>query len=220
MSSKRSRDLTPVEELGAGLVACLRPDGGEVVLRLPPSPARGREEIAALRAWGGRFAPDLLELDDVGTGFLLERIRPGTPAVDASAEEVAEVLRALHVAPPDGLPPLDAVVRDRLGQAEGSVTPQRLAWARAALEGLAADAPTPVLLHGALDAAALLRCARRGLCAVGASPCVGDPAYDAAYWIHAGGSPGRRARFDALADATGLDRRRLRDWCGVVAVHG
>jgi streptomycin 6-kinase len=220
MSSKRWRDLTPVEELGAGLVGCVLPDGREVVLRLPPSAARGREEIAALRAWDGRFAPELFEVGDDEAGFLLERIRPGEPAVDAGAEKVAEVLRALHVAPPDGLPSLDAVVRGRLGQAEGSVTPQRLAWARAALERLAADAPPPVLLHGAFEPTALLRCARRGLCAVGASPCAGDPAYDAACWIHAGGRPGRRARFDGLASAAGLDRGRLRDWCGVVAVHG
>ncbi len=206
--------------LGEGLVACLRPDGTEAVLRLPPSVARSRQEIAALRAWDGRFAPELLEVGDDGLGFLLERIRPGEPAATAGAEEIAAVLLALHVAPPDGLPSLDAVVRDRLGQAEASVTPQRLAWARAALERLAAGAPPPVLLHGAFDPAALLRCARRGLCAVGASPCVGDPAYDAACWIHAGGSPRRRARFDALADATGLDRRRLRDWCGVVGVLG
>jgi len=220
MSSRPWAELTLGEALGEGLVACLRPDGTEAVLRLPPSVARARQEIAALRAWDGRFAPELLEVCDEGVGFLLERIRPGEPAVDAVGAEVADVLDGLHVAPPDGLPSLAVVVRARLGQAQGSVTPQRHAWAGAALERLAAGAPPPVLLHGAFDPAALLRCARRGLCAVGASPCVGDPAYDAACWIQAGGRPGRRARFDALADAAGLDRRRLRDWCGVVAVHG
>ena len=51
----------------------------------------------------------------------------------------------------------------------------------------------------------------------------GDPLYDAASWIHGNGGPGRRARFDGLAAALALDageRARLRDWCGVVAVHG
>ncbi len=220
MSSKRWAELKLGEALGEGLVACLRPDGTEAVLRLAPSSARGREELAALRAWSGRFAPALLEAEEDGTAFLLERIRPGEPALDVGAAEVAEVLAGLHVAPPDGLPSLAGAVRARLNQAEGSVTPQRLAWAWTALERLSADGPRPVLLHGSFDEHALVRCDRRGLCAVGASPCVGDPAYDAACWIHAGGRPRRRARFDAVADATGLDRRRLRDWCGVVAVHG
>jgi streptomycin 6-kinase len=92
--------------------------------------------------------------------------------------------------------------------------------AGSALERLLAEAPPPVLLHGAFDAHALVHCARRGLCAIDPVPCAGDPAYDAGSWIHGGGRPGRRARFDALAAATGLDRGRLRDWCGVVAVHG
>ncbi|MGZ8687940.1 MAG: aminoglycoside phosphotransferase family protein [Gaiellaceae bacterium] len=220
MSSKRWAELKLGEALGEGLVACLRPDGTEAVLRLPPSVARGRQEIAALRAWDGRFAPELLEVDDDGVGFLLERIRPGRPALDVGAAEVAELLAGLHVLPPDGLPSLARAVRARLNRAAGSVTPQRLAWARTALERLSVDAPSPVLLHGRFDEHALVRCDRRGLCALAPAPCAGDPAYDAACRIHAGGRSGRRARFDALADATGLDRARLRDWCGVVAVHG
>jgi streptomycin 6-kinase len=66
----------------------------------------------------------------------------------------------------------------------------------------------------------VVRCNRRVLCAIDPIPCAGDPAYDAATWVHAGGRPGRRARFDELSHATGLDAERLRDWCGVVAVHG
>jgi len=220
MSSTRWDELTPGDELGRGLVACRLPDGGEAVLRHPSSPQAGRAEIVALRAWDGRCTPGLLAAEEDGTALLLERIRPGTPALDAGPEEVARMLRGLHVVPPPGVPPLDVVVRERLAAAAAHVTVQRLAWARQAVERLAAGAPPPVLLHGSFGPDAVLRCARRGLCAVAPSPCAGDPAYDAAWWIHGGGAPGRRARFAALAEAADADPVRLRDWCGVVAVHG
>ena len=69
----------------------------------------------------------------------------------------------------------------------------------------------------------ILHCDRRGVCAIDPLVAAGDALYDAAYWIHATGRPGRRARFNALSDALTLDRgsrARLRDWCGVIAVHG
>lgn len=212
------------EELPGGGLACrveaTTADGGEVVLKLWPPWAWDADELSALRAWGGCRAPAVLRVDEEAGIVLLERIRPGTPAADADPSDVAEVLRSLHIAPPDGLPSLEAVVWRRLEQAAGRVTAPRLDWAHSALERLLAGAPDPLLLHGSFDATTLVRCARRGLCAVDARPCAGDPAYDAATWIHAGGRPGRRARFEALAAAAGLDRARLRDWCGVIAVHG
>ena len=80
-----------------------------------------------------------------------------------------------------------------------------------------------MLVHGDFDERNILRCGRRGVCAIDPLVAAGDPLYDAAYWIHGTGRPGRRARFNALSDALGLDRderARLRDWCGVIAVHG
>ena len=75
-------------------------------------------------------------------------------------------------------------------------------------------------MHGDFDERNLLVCDRRGLCAIDPLPFAGEGAYDAAYWIHANRRPGRRARFEAMAAAIDADRRRLRDWCGIVAVHG
>ncbi len=80
-----------------------------------------------------------------------------------------------------------------------------------------------MVVHGDFDGRSLLRCDRRGICAVGPRAAAGDPLYDAATWIHDAGRPGRRARFDALATALSLadpGRARLRDWCGIVAVIG
>ena len=77
-----------------------------------------------------------------------------------------------------------------------------------------------MIVHGDFDERNLLTCRRRGLCTIDPLPCAGDGTYDAAYWVHANRRPGRRARFDRIAAAMGLDRGRLRDWCAVIAVHG
>lgn len=214
------------EELPGGSLACCveatTADGGEAVLKLSSPWARCADELSALRAWDGRGAPAVLRADEDAGIVLLERIRPGSPAADASAEDVAALLSLLRVEPPAALPPLDAIVRERVERAVAEERAQgpRVEWAWAALTRLSADAPAAALVHGDLDHRNLVRCARRGLCVIDPLPCAGDPAYDAAAWIHANGRPGRRARFEALADATDLDRSRLRDWCGVIAVHG
>jgi len=217
---------SPGDELGGGTLALVRvvrrDDGSEAVLKLASPWDRPSDEISSLRAWDGGPAPLLLEADASRGALLIERIAPGIRAVDATAEDVARLLDRLHVPPPRGLPTLDEVVARRIDRAgsDGRATPQRVAWARSALERLRADPPAPVLVHGDFDDRNLLACARRGLCAIDPLACAGDGAYDAAYWIHANRRPGRRARFEAMVAATGSDRQRLRDWCGIVAVHG
>jgi streptomycin 6-kinase len=222
----RRWQLEPGRELRGGLFALVRlvrrTDGSDAVLKLAGPWDRPADEIASLRAWRGDAAPRLLEADPARGALLLERITPGEQAVDASAEAVASLLERLHVAPPPTLPPLDEIVHRRIDRAarEGRATPQRVAWANGALERLQAEAPEPVLVHGDFDDRNLLTCDRRGLCAIDPLASAGDGAYDAAYWIHANRRSGRRARFDSIAAATRHDRGRLRDWCGIIAVHG
>ena len=96
----------------------------------------------------------------------------------------------------------------------------RARWALAAIEQLEAEPVAPVLVHGDFDWRNLLHCNRRGLAAIDPLACAGDAAYDAGYWAQAAGDPGRRARTTAIADALGLEVRRVRAWCAVVAVHG
>jgi streptomycin 6-kinase len=216
-------------ELHGGLLACvveaMTADGGEAVLKVHSPWARGEDEVRALRGWGGRGAPQLLADDAELGALLLERIRPGEHPENATADAVAPVLHLLAIEPQPGLPALAAIVETRIAtaEAEGRANTQRLTWARHALDRLETGSPAPLLVHGDFDERNLLTCARRGLCAIDPLPCAGDPLYDAASWIHGNGGPGRRARFDGLAAALGLDAReraRLRDWCGVVAVHG
>jgi streptomycin 6-kinase len=196
-------------------------DGVEVVLKLPAPSARPAATQLALRAWDGRGAPEVLAFDEESGALLLERVRPGTVALDSTAAEAARLLEMLHVDAPATLPSLDELVGRRIDAAEreSRASRPRIAWARKALDRLGADGMRPALVHGRLDERNVLRCDRRDLCAIDPDPCVGDSAYDAACWVHAGGSPGRRTRFDALCGELELDQARLRDWCGVVAVH-
>jgi len=218
--------LEPGAELRGGLFALVRlarrADGSDAVLKIAGPWDRPADEIASLRAWAGGPAPRLLEADASRGATLLERVVPGTQAVDSSAEDVARLLERMHVPAPPTLPALDEIVRQRIDRAEQVrlSSPRRLAWARQALERLSLDPPASVLVHGDFDDRNLLACDVRGLCAIDPLACAGDGAYDAAYWIHANRRRGRRARFEAIVAATGFDRRRLRDWCGIVAVHG
>jgi streptomycin 6-kinase len=216
-------------ELPGGLLACVveatTGDGCEAILKLPSPWARGPDEVKALRAWGGRGAPELLDDDAELGAILVERIRPGHRADDLEAATVARLLRAIRVAPTSGAPDLGAMVAERIAnaEAEGRSSPKRLLWAREALARLQAKPPPAVLVHGDFDERNILVCARREVCAIDPLVAAGDPLYDAAYWIHGNGKPGRRVRFNGIDDALALDREaraRLRDWCGVIAVHG
>jgi streptomycin 6-kinase len=214
------------EELHGGRLAsvrlCRRVDGSEAVLKLVGPWDRPGDEAACLRLWDGGPAPRLLDADVSRGALLLERIAPGTRARGSSAEDAAALLRELHVPPPRRLPRLEETLRRRVEQAasEGRASAQRVEWALGALQRLRDGEPEPVLVHGDFDNRNLLVSARRGIVAIDPLPCAGDGAYDAAHWIHANRRPGRRARFEAMAAASGFDPVRLRDWCGVVAVHG
>ncbi len=212
-------------ELPGGLLSCVRevrlPDGSSAILKVGAPWPRTRHEIDALRAWGGRCAPELLASDGELGAMLLERIRPGTHPASAGAADIASLLTQLHTDSPTGLPTLGDVVRRRIVRAadEGRASATKAEWALAKITELERDPPPAVLLHGDFDERNLLVCERRGLCAIDPLPCVGDPAYDAANWVHGNRRPGRRARLDALVEL-GFERARLRDWAAVIGVHG
>ena len=213
-------------ELPGGLLSCVREAttaGGEpAVLKIGPPWPRSRHEIVALRAWSRGGGPAVLRCDEDAHAILLERIAPGTNADPGAPADVAAVLQAIHVPPPAGLPALAETVARRIDRAddEGRANAERVAWARATAARLLESAPAPVLLHGDFDDRNLLECSQRGLRAIDPLPCVGDPAYDAGYWVHAHRRPGRRARLEGIVAATGLPTERVRDWAGVIAVHG
>ena len=219
-------ELGIAEPLHGGLLSCVfgvvLGSGERAVLKISGPWVRANDEAEALRAWNGVGAPRLLAWDPDQRALLLEAIRPGGHAADATATQLAALLRRLHIPPPPNLRPLAELVRERLDQAaeEGRSNTRRIAWARATAARLDRETPDQVMLHGDLDDRNLLRCGRRGLCAIDPLPCVGDPAYDAGYWVHSYGQKGRRARLDAIVEATGLPHARVRDWAAIVGVHG
>lgn len=196
-----------------------RADGSPAVLKIggPWSPTR--HEATALRVWRNAQTPELFSADIERQALLLELIEPGTKGADAKAGDVASVLRSLHAPAPSGLPSLRDLVEKRLETARRSGRPeQKLDWALTKMVELELVPPQPMLVHGDFDERNLLW-SRGGLVAIDPWPCVGDPAYDAGYWVHGNRRPGRRARLDALVEL-GFDRARVRDWAAIVGVHG
>jgi streptomycin 6-kinase len=217
----REWELELGQELVGGVLAFVCAVDGERVLKVAGPWDRPADEIQALRRWDGCAAPKLLRADAERGALLLERIRPGERATNATDAEVAAVLTALHVAPPP-MRSLAVVAKRRVERAaaQGRARPDAADRALATIAELERDAPPPVLLHGDFDDRNLLTCVTRGLVAIDPLPCAGDPAYDAAYWAHANGRPGRRERIAAIAAATALDPARVHGWSVVVRVHG
>ena len=211
------------ETLPGGVLSCavaVRTAEGPAVLKVTGPWSRTEDEVAALRAWNGIAAPRLLQATD--GALLLERIEPGSRAVDAEPRAVAEVFRQLHVAPLSGVWSVAERARWSLDLAvvDGRASPVAASKALETTASLEADTAERVLLHGDLDHRNLLHCRTRGLAAIDPLPCVGDPAYDAAYWAHADRLPGVRERRTAIARELDLDPRRVDAWASVITVHG
>ncbi|MFJ6673637.1 aminoglycoside phosphotransferase family protein [Actinosynnema sp. NPDC091369] len=209
----RDWGLEVVRPLSGGTshaVWCTR--GGEpVVLKVTPEPPIAAQEVAALRAW--EPSPRMvrvLEADPARGALLLEGLVPGTPAADGPG--LAEVLRELHIAPPEGFPPLSERVDFLFGVLRRRHAGDHdAAHARAA--ELARDRVPATLLHGDLHFGNVLDAGARGLVAIDPRPCVGDPAVDAVDFAYA--SPDLRdgiERWSAVVDGD-----RLAAWCAVFA---
>jgi streptomycin 6-kinase len=237
-------DLKVEGFLAGGLTSCcvtarnreLRP----VVLKINGPWTSTAQEAAALAYWSPRWAPELLMADEASGVLLLERVRPGKQFSlmpdDDDVAGVARLIRGLHAAAPDReaatvFPSLGDVVGDRIANAgkeaearssaEGDGLRPRLERAQEiAIALLGSGRGRPALLHGDLEGRNILTCARRGLVAIDPVPCLGDPAYDAAYWAVEGrADEGARWRAERIAVHLGLDPRRVLRWAAVVALR-
>ncbi|MFD1145593.1 aminoglycoside phosphotransferase family protein [Saccharothrix hoggarensis] len=185
--------------------------GEPVVLKVTPEPAIAAQEDAALRAW--EPSPRMvrvLEADPARGALLLEGLVPGTPASDGP--ELIDVLRALHIPPPDGFPPL----AERVDFIFGALRARHPGDHDAAHEKaarLARDRVPATLLHGDLHLRNVLDAGPRGLVAIDPRPCVGDPASDAVDFAYA--SPDLREGIERMSAV--VDGDRLAAWCEVFA---
>ena len=127
-----------------GVLSCVVAAGPDAVLKVAGPWSDWRAEATALTAWGGRGAPRLLAVDEERRALLLERIRPGTGAPEASARAVATLLAQLHLQPPPGLRSLAEVARERVERAllDERTTPYKAEWALSRLGELEREPPS------------------------------------------------------------------------------
>ena len=225
-------ELAPVPAGGTSrVVACRTADGGRAFLKLTPEAGLAIDEATALRAWQERGrAPSVIASDEAAGALLLEGIEPGTPIAElpqlATVQAVADLMAALHVPAPAGIPTLrervDFVFAITRTRARGAcLSADAVERSHAAARALADDHPGPdVLLHGDLHRFnVLVGPPGRELVAIDPRPCVGDPAFDLVDWV-ADFAPAEdwKERSDALAAATGVTPARLWSWLRALAV--
>ena len=211
------------------------------MLKLNPlDEPEAEHEADALAFWDGRGAVRLLARDDARGALLIERCRPGRRLWDVdedrALEAVVPVFEALHRPAPERHP-----FRLLADEAERWAEDLPRRWerggrwleravvekgARLARE-LASTQHELVVSHQDLHGGNVLASVRAPWLAIDAKPLVGDPAFDTASflrdrrrWLLAQPRPERivARRLEALADALGLDRERMRGWALVHAL--
>lgn len=231
--------LTVGEPLSGGLVghvfACTTRQGGAAVLKLnPPSSdefaGTPEQEAAALLAWKGRGAVELLAFAPDQRALLTRRAVPGTPlppgdehkALDAVARVLSQLFDATF-RPVNFAPLAEAVDRhlarrfEVAGDARELLEPL-IGQARASAGRLVASASHEVLLHGDLMDKNLLRNHDHVL-AIDPMPHVGDPHSDIGFWA-ATRSPAANLNTRAahLARLLTCDPDRASRWAAIYAV--
>ncbi|UYM05785.1 aminoglycoside phosphotransferase family protein [Solicola gregarius] len=217
-----------------------RADGSLAVLKLGvPESEHLYEEAAALRCFAGDGAIRLLDRDLEHGALLLERAEPGTmlrelvPERDDDATDVViDILRRLHVPPPDGVNLPDVSVhrasfRDHLRYLPCDVPPVPMVERALSLfDDLCASATERVVLHGDLHHDNVLRSEREPWLAIDPHGLVGDPGFEIAPLLY-NPDPGRHddellalvpARLERLAAGLGVPMDRAVAWAYVGCV--
>jgi streptomycin 6-kinase len=204
-----------------------------VVLRITYPDGWFAQETAALAAWGGNGAVELIDYDPRGAQ-LLERAIPGTSLLEDDDEDramghAADVLERLWIPEPGGV---DRVEVETEAWATSMMARHHLVGrpfdrelvteAIRLLRSLASSQPEHVLLHGDLHLGNVVKAERQPWLAVDPKPLVGERAFDVTALIRdkiddvlaeSDGGKGRvQHRFDLLSERFDLDGQRLRDW--------
>lgn len=232
-----------------GQVGVVVPVEGNAVLKVSfPHPGNVHEPDA-FEAWGGRGAVKLYRRDDARYAMLLERANTSTlaehmgemlvpaDAVDAAAI-AGDLLRQLTIPAPAGLPRMseqadawaeqlhkDAAELDH--RLPSAVVDQALS----VVEEHGREQPE-TLIHGDFHARNILRADREPWLVVDPKGYVGDPAYDAAfflrtraYYLFVGGLPLDELmpyldqELERFAEASGIDAEHIRRWTHLVIVQ-
>lgn len=199
-------------------------------------------EVAALAAWHGDGAVQLLDSDPRGA-ILLERAKPGDPLIQDADEDhaltlAAGVLKRLWLPRPDPAPFM-TLAQETINWStsmprrhEEAGRPFERGLIAEAVDLIAELAPTQgeqVLLHGDLHLGNILDAGSGAWLAIDPKPLVGEREFDVTALIRDKQDelmglpePGAVAllqhRFDLLSEALGCDRGRLRGWSIAVMV--
>lgn len=206
----------------------------DAVLKLQHPHPESDPEALGLAAWAGVGAVELFAHDPEHHALLIERCEPGGALLDRdgaldAVHAAAAVGAQLHAAlPPAGLSTLAvrlAAWADELETrlaARAFVDPGLESQALATMRERPAACPVPVLLHGDLNPTNVLAAQRAPWLAIDPKPMVGDPAYDGPRLVLQPppvDTATLMARLDTVADAMGVDREALVDWCLVDAIE-
>lgn len=207
----------------------IRADGAPAVLKVCCDDGEPGHEAEALRHFGGGAAVELLAYDAERHALLLERCDPGTPLLGAPDDEatavVAETLAALWRSPAEGHgfgTLAESAVRwaESVRRVPGAVDAAVRDEAMTLLAWLVETPPEPVVLHGDLHPANVLRATRRPWLAIDPKGVVGDPAYDCASAIRDRVTPENvRRRFAILTERLPVDPVRVRAWTLALCVE-
>ena len=206
-----------------------RPDGTEVVLKIPFPGRESEHEALALSHWDGDGAVKLLEDDRSLGAFLIERCVPGTPLSNTGQDVALDVLSSLL--PRLWKPATDPPFRSLADEASWWASHLRENWERAGrpfdkrlvdaaldvLGSLPGSQGEPVLLHQDLHGDNVLAAQREPWLAIDPKPLVGEREFGLAPVVRSFelgvGRREVRHRLDRLASELGLDRERARLWC-------
>lgn len=209
-----------------------------VKLTVPGFADRDRE-VAALTAYSGRGAVDLLDRDDPRGALLLERGDPGRTLAELGPDQDAEataiicsVMQRLWCAPPSdsGLPSLVEYGRafadyDRRYAGAGPVPARLVEQAGELLEELSATSQRQVLLHGDLHHHNVLQARRETWLAIDPHGLIGDPGFDVGAMLYNPVTSDADqllallpARLQQISELTGLQPERVAGWGLVMAV--
>jgi streptomycin 6-kinase len=216
----------------------IRVDRGNAPLALKVTWPAGddvRLEAAALAAWSGRGAVELVDADLGRGALLLERLATGRSLAEIPVAEAGaiagDVMRKLAVPAPDSVPALRdqaawiaAAVRERRRRADSTVPGDWLALAARLADALSRD-PARLLIHADLHYENVL--AREtpggGWIAIDPRPLAGAPERSTAelLWTRADelAAPADFIRLlDVIIDAGGLVRDKAVAWSFVRAI--
>jgi len=221
-----------------GLSIPARRNSDRVTLRIAYPDAFLADETAALRAWDGAGAVRVLEEDDRGAQ-LRSSPSPGT-ALSLERNEmkalrmVADALRQLWIAPPEGMQTLAAEVRtwgssmpERFESVHEPFDEQLMRDAEVMFRSFGPSQMDAVLLHGDVRLDTFLLDGERAV-AIDPKPLAGEPAFDVAALLRDGpgdlvrdpaaGRQRLQGRLEQLTDLLDVRASRVRGWAFAVAI--